>query len=148
MNLFKLSIVTIFWFSLMACTTKSLKESPASQKVVLNPDKAAIFPGCEKYTENRALLHCLSKQVGRHVRRHFNTDLGKELGIVGRQKIRVKFKVDADGNVVDIKAKANLSKLEQEAIRITKLLPKMGPAVKNGANVMTQYALPISFLVE
>lgn len=148
MNLFKLLIVTILSLSLMACTTKLLKKEPSKPLLVMNPDKVATFPGCEKHTEKRALLQCLSKQVGRHVRRHFNSDLGSELGMAGRKKIRVQFKIDTNGELTDIKSKASHPKLEQEAVRVIQLLPKMVPAVKDGRNVLTQYALPISFFID
>ena len=50
----------------------------------------------------------------------------------GKKRIIMLFKIDKVGNIVDIKAKAPHPRLQKEAIRIIKLLPKMKPGRQRG----------------
>ncbi len=58
------------------------------------------------------------------------------------------FKIDEKGNITDIRARAPHIKLEEEAIRVMKLLPKMIPGKQKGKTVAVLYSLPIAFNVE
>ena len=90
----------------------------------------------------------MSKEIAKQVNRNFNTELGKELGLVGRQRINVIFKIDKEGNVVDVRSRATNPALEEEAIRVIKTLPKMIPGKHNGKHVNVPYNLPIIFQVQ
>lgn len=147
MQLIRLFLVSALWATLLACSTKSVN-TDAPKPINTIPDKMVIFPGCEIYIENRALRNCMSKRVGRHVVRRFNTDIASELGLFGKQKIVVKFKVDEKGDVADINAKAAHPALAAEAVRVIKLLPPIKPAVKDDKPVALPFSLPISFLIE
>ncbi|MCK0178584.1 hypothetical protein MWU50_04700 [Flavobacteriaceae bacterium S0862] len=59
----------------------------------------------------------MSKKIVRLISRKFDSDLAGELGFTGKQRINIKFKIDELGNVVEIKARAPHSKLENEAIK-------------------------------
>ena len=69
------------------------------------------------------------------------------LGLHGLQKIIVIFKIDTEGNIIDVRAKGPHPKLEQEAIRVIKKLPKMDPGKIKGKAVTVPYTLPIKFMV-
>ena len=86
--------------------------------------------------------------VEEYVVRTFNTNLAGELGLEGRQRIYVKFRIDREGNVVDVQARAPHPKLEEEAVKIVRGLPKMIPGKQRGVPVGVAYALPIVFQVE
>ena len=90
----------------------------------------------------------MSDKVMKFVQKKFNTDLANDLGLEGRQRISVQFKIDKNGNVVNVRARAPHPRLEQEAIRVVKALPKMTPGRQRGKAVGVLYALPILFQVE
>ena len=78
----------------------------------------------------------------------FNTELANDLGLEGRQRISVQFKIDKNGKVANVRARAPHPRLEQEAIRVIQSLPKMIPGKQRGKPVGVLYSLPILFKVE
>ena len=82
------------------------------------------------------------------VNKKFNTDLAGDLGLTGRQRINVIFKIDKTGNIVGIQARAPHPGLEKEAKRVIGLLPKMKPGKQRGKAVTVPYSLPILFQVQ
>ena len=111
-------------------------------------ENVPIYPGCEDQPNNNAKKECMSKKVEKFVVGRFDTSLAGELGLEGRQRISVQFKIDKDGNVVDVRARAPHPKLEEEAIKVVSALPKMIPGKQRGKPVGVLYALPIIFQVE
>lgn len=62
--------------------------------------------------------------------------------------VRVRFVVDTDGTVTDIKVKKQGNKyLDEEAIRVVGLSPKWKPGKIEGKEVKVYYAIPIKFLL-
>ena len=111
-------------------------------------ENVPIYPGCEKAGNNAAKKKCMSDKVMKFVQKKFNTELANDLGLEGRQRISVQFKIDRNGNVVNVRARAPHPRLEQEAIKVVKALPKMTPGRQRGKAVGVLYALPILFQVE
>jgi len=105
------------------------------------------YPGCEK-GNNSEKRKCMSAKIREFVQLNFNTDLAGDLGLYGRQRINVIFKIDKKGNVVGVRSRAPHPRLEQEAIRIINMLPKMKPGRQRGKAVIVPYSLPITFNVE
>ena len=105
-----------------------------------------IFPGCDK-GNNEARRKCMSKKITKFVKKEFNTDLAGDLGLKGRQRISVIFKIDKNGDVVGVRARAPHPKLKAEAIRVVNMLPKMKPGTQLGKAVVVPYSLPIIFQV-
>jgi periplasmic protein TonB len=56
------------------------------------------YPGCEKGS-NAEKRKCMSAKIAKFVQKNFNTDLAGDLGLSGRQRINVIFKIDKNGNV-------------------------------------------------
>ena len=109
-------------------------------------EKAPVFPACSG-TEAE-IRKCLQENITKIVNTNFNSNLANELNLEkGLQRIFVMFKIDKQGNVTDIKAKASHKKLEEEAIRVIKLIPKMIPGKQKGKPVNVKYSLPIAFMV-
>ena len=106
-----------------------------------------VYPGCRG---NKAKLRaCLQEKITKLVNRKFNADLASDLGLSpGVKRIFVMFKIDKSGNVVDIRARAPHKRLQEEAIRVIKLIPKMTPGKQRGKPVGVKYSLPIAFKVE
>ena len=111
-------------------------------------ENVPIYPGCEKAGNNAGKKKCMSEKIQKFVQRKFDTELANDLGLDGRQRISVQFKIDRNGNVVNVRARAPHPKLEQEAISVVKSLPKMTPGKQRGKAVGVLYALPILFQVE
>ena len=105
-----------------------------------------IFPGCDK-GNNEARRKCMSQKITKFVQRKFNTDLAGDLGLSGRQRISVIFKIDKNGDVVGVRARAPHPRLVKEATRVVNLLPKMKPGIQRGKAVVVPYSLPIIFQV-
>ena len=110
-------------------------------------DEVPVYPGCESLTNNEERKKCMSEHISEFVNKNFNTKIGKENGLVGRQRINVIFKIDNQGNIVDVKSRAPHPALEAEAIRVVKSLPKMIPGKQKGKAVNVPYSLPIIFQV-
>ncbi|PKA83259.1 protein TonB [Ulvibacter sp. MAR_2010_11] len=111
-------------------------------------ENVPIYPGCESASGNNAKKACMSEQIDKFVKKEFNGDLAGDLGLEGIQRIFVRFKIDKNGNVVDVQARAPHPKLEEEAVRVVKRLPKMTPGKQRGKPVGVLYSLPIRFQVE
>tara|TARA_X000000950_G_scaffold270972_1_gene351455 strand:+ start:698 stop:1597 length:900 start_codon:yes stop_codon:yes gene_type:complete len=110
-------------------------------------ENAPIYPGCEK-GNNEKRRRCMSEKIAKFVRKKFNTKLAKNIGLSGRQRISVIFKIDKVGNITGVRARAPHPQLEDEAIRVINLLPKMKPGMQLGKPVIVPYSLPIIFQVE
>ena len=110
-------------------------------------ENVPVFPGCEG-GNNDAKKACMSQKIQDFVNKKFNTDLAGELGLSGRQRINVIFKIDKNGDVVGIRARAPHPGLEKEAARVIGLLPKMQPGKQRGKAVTVPYSLPIVFQVQ
>ena len=110
-------------------------------------ENVPVFPGCEK-GNNTQKRDCMSKKIAQFVNRKFNTELASDLGLSGRQRINVIFKIDKTGNIVGIRARAPHPGLEKEAARVIGLLPKMKPGKQRGKPVNVPYSLPIIFQVQ
>ncbi len=111
-------------------------------------ENVPIYPGCENEKGNAAKKACMSEKVQKFVQKKFNTELANDLGLEGVQKIYVQFKIDKNGDIVDVKARAPHPRLEKEATDVVKSLPKMTPGKQRGKAVGVLYALPITFQIE
>ncbi|HNU58338.1 MAG TPA: energy transducer TonB [Aquaticitalea sp.] len=111
-------------------------------------ENVPVFPGCEKEKTNAARRDCMSKKISDFVNKKFNTDLAGELGLSGKQRIIMTFKIDKNGDIVNIMARAPHPGLEKEAKRVIGLLPKMQPGKQRGKPVTVPYSLPILFQVQ
>lgn len=110
-------------------------------------ENVPVFPGCER-GNNEKKRKCMSDKIAKFVQRKFNTDLAGDLGLSGRQRINVIFKIDKRGNVTSVRARAPHPRLEKEAVRVIKLLPKFEPGKQRGKAVIVPYSLPIIFQVQ
>lgn len=110
-------------------------------------DLAPTFESCSDLDGDER-KKCTSMEVAKFVNKNFNTDLALSLGLVGRQRISVFFKIDKNGDVTEVGARAPHEALEEEAKRVINALPKFIPGVHNGETVVVPYSLPILFQVQ
>ncbi len=109
-------------------------------------EDAPIFPGCKGNKTQRK--KCLQEKIMQHVGKNFDTNLSQELGLTaGKKRVIVLFSIDRNGKVAKVRARGPHARLEKEAIRVVKLLPKMIPAKQRGVSVGVKYTLPITLQV-
>lgn len=111
-------------------------------------ERVPIYPGCDEVYGNRARKNCMSTAISGFISSNFNTNLAKQNNLVGRLRIAVIFKIGKDGEVFGIQARGPHPALEEEAIRIIKLLPRFKPGYQRGKPVIVPYSLPILFQVQ
>lgn len=122
------------------------KEVNAPFAVVEN---VPVFPGCEALKTNDELKDCMSNNISSFVISNFDLEIANKLEMPdGRVRINMQFKINTDGYVIDIMARAPHPELEQEAIRVISALPKFEPGKQRGERVNVMYSLPIVFQVE
>lgn len=110
-------------------------------------EKVPVFPGCTG--NQQELKKCFSKSLTLFFQNKFNPELAVELGLQpGKKRIFVMFKIDKNGVISDIKARAPHPRLKKEAFNIIQSLPKMKPGEQRGRRVGVRYTLPITFKVE
>jgi protein TonB len=111
-------------------------------------ENVPVYPGCEREKNNDARKKCMSDAITKFVGKKFNTELASELGLSGRQRINVIFKIDKTGSITGVRARAPHPGLEKEAARVINMLPKMKPGKQRGKAVGVPYSLPIIFQVQ
>lgn len=107
-----------------------------------------VFPGCENQKNNQARKDCMSEKINEFVNKRFNTGLGSDLGLSGINRIYVQFRIEKNGEVTVLGARAPHPRLQQEAERVVNMLPKMQPGKQRGQAVGVLYSLPITFRVQ
>ena len=108
-----------------------------------NVEVVPVYPGCEKEKTNKGRVKCMSIKLSKLVQRKFNTDVASDLGLSGKQKIDVQFKIDNTGKITEIKTRAPYSQLEKEAERVAIKIPAMTPGMqrKNQSQLFITYQL-------
>ena len=110
-------------------------------------EDAPVFPGCKGSKAEKK--KCLQEKIRKHVTKKYNVELANELGLdPGKKKVYVLFKISKTGAITDVRARGPHKRLESEAARVVKLLPKMIPGKQRGRAVGVKYTLPITLLVE
>jgi antitoxin component YwqK of YwqJK toxin-antitoxin module len=110
-------------------------------------ERMPIYPGCEIALTNKTRLKCMNKNVAQFIVKNFNTKMATDLGISGRQKIHVIFKINKKGEVTKVNAKTKHPVLKREAIRVMQMLPIVKPGEQRGKVVIVPFAIPIVFQV-
>ena len=111
-------------------------------------EKTPTYPGCDTSASNDDQRKCLSESINKLVMKNWNTELGKSLGLTGKQRIYTRFTINKEGNIVDVKVRGPHPALEKEARRVVKLIPKVEPAKQDGKPVNVTFDLPISFNIQ
>ncbi|WP_347174188.1 M56 family metallopeptidase [Polaribacter uvawellassae] len=134
-------------YSLNNKTNKALYSENNNDVPFAIIEEVPVYPGCKGTREQKK--KCLNENIKMKIVKEFNADLAKSLDISkGKKKIWVVFRINENGEVTEIKARAPHPKLKDEAERVASLLPKMIPGKQRGKAVGMKYTLPISFVVE
>ncbi|MBP0902605.1 energy transducer TonB [Mariniflexile gromovii] len=126
----------------------TLLEEPIEENLVFGMivETPAEFQNTPQNLSNTEKQAYFSKELSKFITENFNTSVCIELK--GRQIIRTQFKIDKKGNITDIKIRAPHIKLEEEAIRVLKLLPQFIPATQRNKLIDMNYTIPIVFQAE
>lgn len=131
---------------------KEIKEEVVEEEIADVPfaviENVPVYPGCENMKGNDAKKKCMSEKVSAFINKKFNTDLASDLGLEGRQRIMVQFKIDKSGKITDVRARAPHPRLEREAMSVVQSLPDMTPGMQRGKPVGVLYSLPIIFDIQ
>ncbi|MCU7547775.1 N-acetylmuramoyl-L-alanine amidase [Chitinophagaceae bacterium LB-8] len=110
---------------------------PNKNKVFLKVEQPAQFPGGEN-----ALVEFLKKNLKSSVP-------VANKAPKGTYNVMCRFIINENGKLSDFTALTRYGYgMEEEALRVIRLLPNWIPAVQNGHNVATYYTQPISFVIE
>ncbi|MCF6223623.1 MAG: energy transducer TonB [Flavobacteriaceae bacterium] len=108
-------------------------------------EQAPRYPGCIEKTEI-AYKKCFNEKMKKFIAKKFNSNM--EIGLSGKQKIHVQFEIDKNGDIVNIRARAPHKRLEKEAIKVVKKLPKMEPGKQRNRAVGVKYVMPIALYLD
>lgn len=132
-------IAAIFDYSKM-----NINNPKEAENNFINIEKAPTFPSCNERDKD-----CFSKNIQKHFAANFNADLLKTLGLEsGRKRVFIGFKIDSDGNVLDINVKAPHKEIKNKVIRVISFLPKMTAGEQDGKNVAVKFSIPFSINIE
>ncbi|AFL80221.1 Gram-negative bacterial tonB protein [Aequorivita sublithincola DSM 14238] len=107
-----------------------------------------VYPGCDE-TSNVELKKCMSDNIAAYVNKNFDMKKIDALDLPPKvYRSAVQFKINKEGNVVDVRARADIPEIETEAVRVISNLPQMKPGKQKGEAVGVLYSLPIIFKVE
>ena len=108
---------------------------PKNDKKFREVDKPAVFPGGNEQ---------LPISIGKNIK---YPEKNRENGITGI--VIVEFTITIEGNIEDVKVVKGVDPLlDNEAIRVVKLMPKWTPAENKGEKVNMIYNLPIRFKLQ
>jgi protein TonB len=111
-------------------------------------EEVPVYPGCEGLDSNIARRDCMTSKIHKLVSRKFNPDVAVDAGISGKTRISVEFRIDKNGDVTQVRSRAQHPKLEKEAARVVHLIPKMTPGKQRNVPVGVIYNLPIRLNLE
>lgn len=108
-----------------------------------------VYKGCEDFKTNQTRKRCTSDKINKLISKNFNGDLANTLGLTnGIVSIFTRFKINKEGEIIEIEARGPHPELEQEAIRVIGLIPNMKPGLQRGKPVVVPFAVPIKFHIE
>jgi bla regulator protein BlaR1 len=118
---------------------EEITESVSFMKI----EKAPTFPGCDSGDKD-----CFSKMIKKHFSRNFDSKLPNGLGLsAGKKRVFVGFKVDVNGDVIDVKVRAPHSEIKEEVLRVMSSLPKIMPGKQDGVKVAVSYTIPFTLFI-
>lgn len=110
-------------------------------------ERVPAFEGCETLPTNQQIKECTSQSISQFVSKNFDISIGEKAGLKGRQRVTVVFKINNNGEIVDVKSRAAHPDLEAEAKRVVESIPPLTPSQHKGENITVMYSLPIIFQI-
>ncbi|WP_187388292.1 energy transducer TonB [Seonamhaeicola marinus] len=129
---------------------EGLPDEPIDEPIVdfILIEEVPVYPGCEKKKGRAAQSKCMSDKINKLIQRKFDVGLADRLGLSGKQRIQVQFKISETGEVSVMRTRAPHPMLEKEAERVVGLIPSMKPGKQRDKAVSVKFNLPINFMVQ
>lgn len=123
-----------------------VKEEPEVEVPFAVIENVPIFPGCEKLSREKQRT-CLQGKLMEHIRQHFTyPEAARIANVQGR--VIVTFVIDKEGILKVEHVRGPDRSLEEEAVRIISLVPKMTPGKQRGKPVPMRMSVPLMFKLE
>lgn len=132
-------VVAVFFFTGLGFAQEGVKVSGNTISV---KEIAPVWPGCEKGKASSE--DCFNQKVALHIKENYKFPRDKD-GQLIRGKTTVSFLIDEKGEVSNVTASGSKKEIDQEAIRIVKLFPKMTPGKSGGKPIAVKYKMPFTF---
>ena len=134
----------LIFSAIFAFTFVSFAEENETTECLCLPSEEAVFISYEHLPEfpggHQALMKFLSENIQ-------YPEEAKESKIQGR--VFVQFTINEIGKICNVKVVRSVSpELDQEAIRVVKLMPDWIPARNRGQNICMPFTMPINFSLE
>ena len=143
----------LFLFGILAFSQEKTLNISAQDSLLVNKDpkpvkiieNVPIYKGCKKEKGNTNKKRCMSDKIAKLFQENFNTEMHEDSDLIpGMKRISLVFKINEEGNIIDIRARAEDEYLEAEAIRVAKLIPRLTPGMQRGKPVVVPYSLPLN----
>ena len=132
-------ISAIFFFTSLSFAQEGVKVEGNS---VSTREIAPVWPGCEG--SESSSKDCFNKKLNLHIKENFKYPRHTKGGFI-RGKSTISFCIDENGMVDDISAVGPEKAVNEEAVRIVKLFPKMKPGTGGGKPKKIQYKMAFNF---
>ena len=149
-------LIIIFGSLVLSAQEKTIKRSELDSISVTKGTESfsiiedvPIYKGCEEMMTYAEKKECANQKIGDFFKDNYNTILVKGSKVSpGKIRVLVTFSVDEHANIVDGAAEGPNEDLENEALRVLKLLPKFSsPGYFKGKPVKVPYSIPIVVFV-
>ncbi|AGC78188.1 hypothetical protein LX97_03014 [Nonlabens dokdonensis] len=107
-------------------------------------DELPRFTSCPEAT-NMEVKKCFNEVIRDHLVANYNSEIGNIFGIYEKVRTYISFKVDIDGQLIDLQGRSQSRFLTLEAKRVIFTLPKMLPGRADGKNVKVPFAVPVTY---
>lgn len=110
-------------------------------------ENVPLYQGCDAMMTNDEKRHCMRMKLFEFVNENLDSKFALKNNISEENiRISVLFKIDTEGNIIDVEARGRYPKLVEEAKRIVKAIPGIQkPGIQKGKPVIVHYTLPITF---
>jgi periplasmic protein TonB len=111
-------------------------------------EKKPVYPGCEHLETEEERNDCFANKIMQHIAQNFSypEDARQE---EKQGRVVVNFVVEKDGSVSDVKVVRSVyPSIDEEAVRVIRMLPVMQPAVQRGRPVRMSFNIPINAKVD
>lgn len=132
-NLFLLII--LFFFTVVSQAQEGVK---VDDNTISTKEIAPVWPGCEK--SKLSSKDCFNQQMNIHLKQHFKYPKDSKGNII-KGATTVAFTIDEKGAVTKVTAEGPAKKINEEVIRVLKLIPKMEPGKRGGRPVPIKHKM-------
>jgi len=132
-------VSAIFLFTSLSYAQEGVKVEGNS---VSMKEIAPVWSGCEG--SELSSKDCFNKKLNLHIKENFKYPRDSKGGFI-RGKSTISFSIDENGKVADVSATGPEKAVNDEAVRIVKLFPKIKPGQRGGKSIKVDYKMAFNF---